>query len=145
MEEKDKAGFHELFVVEELEPEKVFEWNYAEAANPVHPLHLTAPPIDERVLSLLGKWDSAWDSVWDSAWDSMWDSVWAYVGSLFVAVVKEWKYIKHEKGEYPFQSAADLWRMGLVPCFDGQTWRLHGGPEGKVLWEGKLLELANGS
>lgn len=94
-------------------------------------------------------WDSVRDSVWDSVWDSMWgyigdyvrdsvrDSVWAYVGSLFPNV-KKWKYINHVKGEYPFQPSVDLWRAGLVPSFDGTTWRLHGGQHGEVLWEGNL-------
>jgi hypothetical protein len=39
---------------------------------------------------------------------------------------------------YPFQSAVTLWELGLVPSFDGKKWRLHGGPNGKILWEGKL-------
>ena len=37
-----------------------------------------------------------------------------------------------------FQAVVDLWNKGLVPSFDGKVWRLHGGPDGKVLWEGKL-------
>jgi hypothetical protein len=61
-------------------------------------------------------------------------SVWAYVGSIFIPVVKKWEYIDHKKGEYPFQPAVDLWKIGLVPSYDGKMWRLHGGPKGKVLW-----------
>ncbi len=82
--------------------------------------------------------DSAWDSVKDSAWDSVKDSVWnsvkdsvgAYIGSLFK--FPQWKK------SYPYQSGVDLWKMGLVPSFDGAVWRLHGGKDGKILWEGKL-------
>jgi len=85
-------------------------------------------------------WDSVWDSVGDSVRDSVWDSVgasvWAYIGSLFPHV-RKWAHVVHEEGVYPFQAAADLWRMGLVPSFDGRTWRLHGGPDGRVLYEEK--------
>ena len=98
-------------------------------------------------------WDSAWDSVgdsvgasvWDSvgasvrdsAWDSAWDSVWAYIGSFYVLPRDTWKYTEYIKCDgYPFESAVKLWEMGLVPSFNGKIWRLHGGPDGKVLWEG---------
>ena len=29
------------------------------------------------------------------------------------------------------------WNKGLVPSFDGKTWRLHG-YAGKILWKGKI-------
>ena len=89
-------------------------------------------------------WDSVWrsvgrsarrsvgDSVWDSVRDSVWDSVRAYVGSFFD--LPGWKGITHKRGEYPFRPAVDLWERGIVPSFDGKTWRLHG-YEGKVLKE----------
>jgi hypothetical protein len=95
-------------------------------------------------------WDSVWASVWasvgdsvgasvgdsvgDSVWDSVGDSVWAYIGSLFLNI-ERWKYITHEPGTYPFAPAANLWRMGLVPSFDGKVWRLHAGPDGKEVWK----------
>jgi len=70
--------------------------------------------------------------------------VWAYIGSLFPNI-KQWKYVdwkkppfnKMKKGSYPFQSAVWLWKQGLVPSFDGSTWRLHGGKKAKILWECK--------
>jgi hypothetical protein len=31
--------------------------------------------------------------------------------------------------------------MGLVPSFDGTTWRLHGGKDGKVLWQGTVKDI----
>jgi hypothetical protein len=79
--------------------------------------------------------------IWNSVWASILDSVGTYIGSLFP--LSEWKYIDYsnplfEKGKYPFQSAVDLWKMGLVPSFDGKTWRLHGGTDARVLWEGKI-------
>jgi len=90
--------------------------------------------------------DSVWDSVWVSVKDSVgasvrgsvWDSLWAYIGFIFKDVIKEWKYMDHKPGEYPFQSAVNLWNMGLIPSFDGKTWRLHGGKDAKILWEGKI-------
>ena len=77
---------------------------------------------------------SDWASVSESAWASVNESVWAYIGSLFTNI-KKWKHIKHPEGVYPFQAAADLWRAGLVPSFDGKTWRLHAGKEAKVVYE----------
>ena len=81
-------------------------------------------------------WDSVRDSVWasvrDSVWDSVRDSVGAYTGSFFRIPV--WKYVKHSKGKYPYQPLVSLWNAGLVPSFDGTTWRLHGGPKAKVLF-----------
>lgn len=83
-------------------------------------------------------WDSVWNSLraslkalskslnWTSFWDSFGTLLWAYIGSMF------------SKGEYPFQPAVDLWKMGLVPSFDGKTWRLHGGEKTKILWEGTI-------
>jgi hypothetical protein len=88
-------------------------------------------------------WDSAWDSVWASvgasvgasAWDSVWASVWAYAGTFFNIPRSGWTYTKNIPEGYPFQPAVALWELGLVPSFDGKTWRLHGGPDGRVLWE----------
>jgi hypothetical protein len=106
-------------------------------------------------------WNSVWasvsDSVWDSALDyvrdsvrnsigasvaasvraSAWDSVRAYISSLFPNI-KKWKYIDHKPGVNPFQPAVDLWRMGLISSFDGTIWRLHGGSNGRVLWQGNI-------
>ena len=112
-------------------------------------------------------WDSVWasvrasvrDSVWASVWDSVRASVWdsvrgsvrasvgasvgdsvrAYIGSFFS--IPQWKYIKHPKGEYPFAPCVKLWEMGLVPSFDGTTWRLHGREKAEVLYEIPAEEL----
>jgi hypothetical protein len=93
--------------------------------------------------------DSVWDSVWASVGDSVgasvgalvWASVRAYSGSLFILPRKDWKYTSKIKATgYPFQPSVDLWKMGLVPSFDGKLWRLHGGKDAKVLWEGKIME-----
>ena len=88
-------------------------------------------------------WDSVWDSVGDSVWDSVrasvGDSVWAYCGSFFLLPRDTWKYTENIRtDEYPFLPLVKLWEMGLVPSFDGKLWRLHGGPDAKILWEGVL-------
>ena len=89
-------------------------------------------------------WDSVWDSVRDSVFSSVGDSVWAsvgdsvgaYIGSLFPAITK-WEYVNHTPGVYPFQSAVDLWRRGLVPSYLGGVWRLHSGAQAEIVWEEK--------
>ena len=105
--------------------------------------------------------DSIWDSVYktgsvyktvsvmemDSVRDSVWDSVWVYTSSLFPDIfytsslftAQAWKTSIFEKfergGKNPYQSCIDLWRMGLVPIYDGKNWYLYGGPEGKILFK----------
>ena len=115
----------------------------------VHPFEITPPTITDKEIKLLKQWASVWASVRDSVGDSVWDSVGAsvrdsvgdsvgaYVGYLFAPVIKEWKYIDHKEGEYPFQPAVDLWMLGLVPSFGGKKCRLHGGEKAGVLWEEK--------
>jgi len=86
-------------------------------------------------------WESVWDVVWASVGKSTRESVAAYFGSLFP--IKKWAHVNYEnplfkEGEYPFQSAVDLWKIGLVPSFDRGRWRLHGGKDAGVLWEEKV-------
>ena len=78
-------------------------------------------------------WDSVKDSMWDSVRGSVWDSMSAYIGTFFK--LKQWKYVKHKMGAYPFQPVVDLLMQGLVASFDGKTWRLHGGKEAKIMFE----------
>jgi len=80
--------------------------------------------------------DSVFSSVGDSVWGSVGDSVGAYIGSLFPAITK-WEYVNHTPGVYPFQSAVDLWRRGLVPSYLGGVWRLHSGAQAEIVWEEK--------
>ena len=126
--------------------ENTYTFNIKEAKKPICPFKIVPPEtITEEHITLVKKWaavrDSMWDSVGVSVWDSVWDSVGAYIGSLFP--ITTWKYIDYKnplfkRGEYPFQSLVDLWKAGLVPSFNGKIWRLHGGENGKVLWEGEL-------
>jgi hypothetical protein len=78
-------------------------------------------------------------SVRDSVRASVRDSVWAYTGTFFILPRDSWKYTEHIKtDEYPFLPLVKLWEQGLVPSFDGNVWRLHGGKDATVLWEGKI-------
>jgi hypothetical protein len=90
--------------------------------------------VGDRVRASVG------DSVWDNVWDSVGDSVWAYTGSFFN--LPKWQHVKHAKGKYPFEPCVQLWECGLVPSFDGKTWRLHGGPKGAILFEISADKLA---
>jgi len=76
------------------------------------------------------------EGVW-SIWGSVKSSIRAYYGSLFPGI-KEWKGVTSKDGSYPFQSAVDLWKQGLVPSYDGKVWRLHGCKDAKILWEGEI-------
>jgi len=72
-------------------------------------------------------------SVWDSVGNSVRASVWAYISSFFN--LDKWKNIDHKPGENPFQCGIDLWERDLVPSFDGEVWRLHSGPNAKIVYE----------
>jgi hypothetical protein len=80
-------------------------------------------PTDEQV-SWLKEWASVSDSVRASVWDSAWNSIWAYCSSFF---------------DIPYavdmSAAKKLWEAGLVPSFDGTTWRLHSGKSADVVYE----------
>ena len=95
----------------------------------VHPFRVEPPvEITKEHLRLLKEWASVWDSIRDS--------VWAYTGTFFILPREALKYTENVKtDEYPFQCLADLWEQGLVPSFDGTTWRLHGGKDAKSLYE----------
>ena len=99
--------------------------------NPLFAIKITTK--DKQLLALV---ISMQDSVRSSMQDSIWDSMWASVGYIGIDWITEWEYIKHKKGEYPFQPYVDLWLRGLVPSFDGKVWRLHG-KGGKILYTKK--------
>ena len=118
------------------------------------------PPkrITKKHLALLRKWtsvltsvrdsvgdsvltsvrDSVRDSAGASVGDSVRDSVWAQIGGLFVLPRSAWQYTESIRcAGYPFKPAVDLWRLGLVPVYDGTEWALLGGPTAGVLWRGE--------
>jgi len=70
--------------------------------------------------------DAVRDAVWYSVWDAVRDAVWGYNSSFFNIEYK-----------YDFLSAVKLWEAGLVPSFDGTTWRLHSGKDADVVFEWK--------
>lgn len=74
-------------------------------------------------------WDSVWGSVRNSVWDSVRGSVWDFVDAYFLSFFN----IAYP---YDFSPAVKLWEMGLVPSFDGKTWRLHNYKG--IVWEGEL-------
>ena len=79
-------------------------------------------------------WASVRDSVWDSVWASVWDSVWASVG----AYASSFFNIQYA---HDFSCAVKLWEEGIVPSFDGTTWRLHSGKSADVIYEISAEEL----
>jgi hypothetical protein len=121
----------------------------------IHPFKITEPVITDEHIRLLKEWasvgtsvrasvrasvgDSVGDSVGASVRASVGDSVRAYYGSFFILPRHDWKYTENvNTEEYPFQCLVTLWEHGLVPSFDGKTWRLHAGENAKILWEGTL-------
>jgi len=99
-----------------------------------HPLKMRARrKVNKKDIKRLEEWASVRASAGDSVGASVRDSVWGYITSFYS--IDQWKYIKHNKGGNPFKPLIDLWESGLVPSFDGKTWRLHGGEKGKILHE----------
>ena len=152
-----KSGFRKLRVIGEIAQESLdtfFGWRYSETINPIHPFKLQAPQITDVQIMLLQTWASVWASVrasvgasvgasfgasvgasvWDSVWASVRASVWAYIGSMFPST-KTWKYAPTNITGYPYQSCVDLWRQGIVPSFDGSTWRLHTNLDARIAYE----------
>jgi len=88
--------------------------------------------------------DSVRASAWASAWASVGDSVRASVGDSVRAPVFDsvlasaWAYFStfFDIGfKVDFSPAIKLWKSGLVPSFDGTTWRLHSGENADVVFE----------
>ena len=115
-----------------LDAEQRVGYRLSEVLFPVNPLLLPKTTPTEADIVLLKQWASASAS----ASASVGGSVWAYIGSLFPTITK-WEYVNHTPGVYPFQSAVDLWRRGLVPSYSGGVWRLHSGAQAEIVWEEK--------
>jgi hypothetical protein len=77
-------------------------------------------------------WASVRASIWDSIGDSIGDSIWASIGASIGAYSSSFFNIKYK---YDFSPCARLWESGLVPSFDGTTWRLHSGKSATVVFE----------
>ena len=137
-----KSGFYSLSVIREVpdcEKDALYGFSYNEAIHPFNPCS-TSVKLAKKDIETLKQWDSVGASVGASVWDSVWDSVGAYIGFLFPAIEK-WKHVNHEKGKYPFQSGADLWKRGLIPVKSGRKWGLYhpiAGKPAELVWEGKF-------
>ena len=123
----------------------------------VNPFELPAVErVTDEQIDWLKSWASVGDSVWasvgglvgDSVRDSVWDSVWASVGasvrasvwasvgdSVWASVGAYFSSFFAINYKYNFSSVANLWNAGLVPSFDGTTWRLHSGKNADVVYE----------
>src|SRR3990167_1921018 len=85
---------------------------------------------------------SVWDSVWDTVQASVGASVWANIGINFKGI-KKWKYTdKIKYTGYPFKEEVKMWKLGLVPAYDGKLWYLMGSPKAngkcEILWKGEI-------
>jgi hypothetical protein len=95
--------------------------------------------VNNSVFSLVN--NSVFSSVPDLVFASVLDSVWAYFSSFFD--LKNWGYVEHKEGFNPFQCCIDLWEMGIVPSFDGNTYRLHSGKNADVIYVIDKKDLEN--
>ena len=117
----------------------------------VNPFELQPPSITDEHVRLLAAWNSVGasvrdsmgasvrDSVGASVWNSVGDSVWNSVGASVRAYISSFFTIKYSHDP---TSAVLLWDQGIVPSFDGTTWRLHGGRDAKVLYTISAKDLA---
>ena len=129
---KNDSGRAEKWV-RRLDFKKVVEpLNVKPIQNPFE-LPAVKTPTDEQI-SLLKSWASVGASVWDSVWASVWDSVWASVWASVGAYISTFFAIKYNRD---FSSAIKLWESGLLPSFDGTTWRLHSGKKAEIVYEWK--------
>ncbi len=109
----------------------------------INPIKIKNKKIYKADIDLLKEWASVrasvraslWYSFGDSLWYSVGDSVGAYISSFFN--IKKYKYIDKPN---PYNCLIKLWTKGLVPSFDGTTWRLHG-YKGQIVWEDKKHEI----
>ena len=111
----------------------------------VNPLLL--PKVDEPTeeqIDWLKEWASVRDAVGAPTWDSVRDSVRASVGASVSDSVWEsvrassWAYFSSFfaiEYKFDFSPAVKLWEAGLVPAFDGTTWRLHSGKSADIVYE----------
>ena len=100
---------------------------------------LKLPKVEKPTSEQIG-WLKEWASVLDLVWTSVWNLVGASVGdSVWTSVrASAWAYFStfFDIGfKVDFSPAIKLWKSGLVPSFDGTTWRLHSGENADVVFE----------
>jgi hypothetical protein len=121
----------------------VLKINYKKIENP---LEIEFTEINDYHKALLKSWASVRASVvasvvasaWASVRASVVASVWAYQSSFFDLEKSEWKHcekVDFQGNNNPFQSCIDLYWMGLIPSFNGKTWRLHAGKKAEIVFE----------
>ena len=99
----------------------------------VNPFELPAvEKVTDEHLQWLKEWASVRASVWDSVWASVRASVRASVSASVWAYISTFFAIEYK---FDFSSAVKLWDDGLVPSFNGTTWRLHTGKDAHVVYE----------
>ena len=99
----------------------------------VNPLELPkVEQVTDEQIGWLKDWASVWGSVGYSVRYSVWASVRDSVGDSVVAYTSSFFSINYERD---FSPAIKLWESGLVPSFDGKTWRLHSGTIADVVYE----------
>jgi len=107
--------------------EKWLEWLYSEMDVSKFPKN---PFLQKPDLNKIKKPSPVRASVGASVGASVWASVWAYISSFFGLNYK-----------HDLTPAIKLWERGLVPSFDGATWRLHSGKNADVVFEISTEEL----
>jgi hypothetical protein len=102
----------------------------------VNPFELPERTVTNDDIELLKQWatveatvgatvrDTVEATVGATVWDTVWNTVWAYVSSFSDVVYP-----------YDYSPAIKLWEQGLVPSFDGKTWRLHTGNDAHIVYE----------
>ena len=101
----------------------------------VHPFKLPkVERVTDQQIQWLKDWASVWASVWSSVGSSVGSSVRASVGASVGAYTSSFFDIPYK---YNYSPCINLWEAGLVPSFDGKTWRLHSGESVEVVytWE----------
>ena len=98
----------------------------------INPFSLDIAKISNEDIILLKQWDSVWASIQASVWASVWDSVRVSVGDSVRAYISSFFNINYK---YDFSSVNELWNKGIVPSFNGKTWRLHSGKDATIIYK----------
>lgn len=115
-----QASIRENIIYSILDSAQAPAWDWVQSFVREYVLELVLDSVLDSVQR------AVWESVHTSVWASVWNVLWAYVSSFFAV-----------EYDQDFSSGIKLWEAGLVPSFDGTTWRLHSGGGAKVVYEWK--------
>ena len=102
----------------------------------VHPLQLPkVEHVTDEHIEMLKDWAGVGASVWASVRASVGASVGASVRASVRAYISSFFNIEYE---HDFSALVDLWHDGLVPSFDGKTWRLHSGKNADIVFKSEV-------